>query len=205
MDSKKSSLIAAQILHVYTQHAHAFDQQRDKTLFERTWLNRILHLLPSSPDILDLGCGSGEPIAHHLIQRGANITGIDISVPMLDMCRQRFPQHTWRHMDMREVSFARDFDAIIAWGSFFHLTKEEQRATLPKLAQHLRPTGILLLTVGHEEGEEYGHVNQEQVYHASLSFEEYKLLLHQNNMSIRAFVAQDPTCNHHTILVAVKR
>ena len=39
--------------------------------------NRFAALIPSGGTILDIGCGSGEPIARHLIETGHAVTGID--------------------------------------------------------------------------------------------------------------------------------
>ena len=207
MDSKKSSLasvIGVHTHHVYTTHARDFDRQRNKDLFERIWLDTLLERLPARPHILDVGCGSGIPIAHYLIEKGAQLTGVDFSEPMLEMCRERFPKQQWIHEDMRALHLPIRFDAIIGWGSFFHLTKEEQRCTLPTFVQHLVPYGYLLLTVGPQEGVVYGYINKQRVHHASLSQEEYHSILQQNRMTIKRFVPNDPTCQQHSILFAQK-
>jgi ubiquinone/menaquinone biosynthesis C-methylase UbiE len=40
-------------------------------------------LIPGSP-VLDLGCGTGRPIAQFLIDHGLQVTGVDQSVNMLE-------------------------------------------------------------------------------------------------------------------------
>ena len=55
-------------------------------------------------------------------------------------------------MDMRELSLS-NFDGIIAWHSFFHLSHDDQELTLPRIIKHLEPHGVLLLTVGDHYGE----------------------------------------------------
>jgi hypothetical protein len=45
-----------------------------------------------------------------------------------DRCfRHRFPQHDWIVGDMREMSIGREFQAPVAWESFFHLCHDDQR------------------------------------------------------------------------------
>lgn len=51
------------IIDLYRRHAPAWGRARGRSLFEKTWLDRFLALLPARGSILDIGCGSGEPIA----------------------------------------------------------------------------------------------------------------------------------------------
>jgi hypothetical protein len=60
------------------------------------------------------------------------------------------------------------------------------------------------LLVGHEKGEITGRVNTNEVYHSSLSPEEYKELMEKYNLTIIDFVLRDPECNNHTVLLAKK-
>jgi SAM-dependent methyltransferase len=55
------------------------------------WLDRFLALLPSRASGLDLGCGSGRPIARTLIERGCQVTGVDAVPAMIILCEQAFP------------------------------------------------------------------------------------------------------------------
>jgi SAM-dependent methyltransferase len=50
---------ADRIIGLYQRHAHEFDRERWRNLFERPWLDRFAALLPRGGSILDLGCGSG--------------------------------------------------------------------------------------------------------------------------------------------------
>lgn len=50
----------------YERHSQAWDRLRGRTLFEKAWLDRFLALIHMDGTILDLGCGSGEPIARHV-------------------------------------------------------------------------------------------------------------------------------------------
>jgi 2-polyprenyl-3-methyl-5-hydroxy-6-metoxy-1,4-benzoquinol methylase len=77
----------------------------------------------SSPraDVLDIGCGSGEPIGRHLIEKGHAVTGADSSPELIEICRGHFPDQGWRVADMRTLSLAHLFNGILAWNSFFHL------------------------------------------------------------------------------------
>ena len=54
---------ADNIVGLYRRHASAWDAARGDVLIEGAWLDRFLGLLPSGGEVLDLGCGSGRPIA----------------------------------------------------------------------------------------------------------------------------------------------
>ncbi len=189
---------------VYDQNARAYDRERGKTLFEARWLTRFSDTLPRKGKVLDLGCGTGQPIAAWLIAEGFRYTGADFSDPMLAIARARWPDQDWRTADMRTLDLGETFDGIIAWNSFFHLTPDEQRTTLPRLAQHLNPGGRLMVTTGPMAGETTGTVAGETVYHASLSPAEYATLLETHALRLTAFMAEDPTCQNHTVLMATK-
>jgi cyclopropane fatty-acyl-phospholipid synthase-like methyltransferase len=40
-----------------------------RMLMEAAWLDRFLGLLPRQSTVLDIGCGSGEPIARYLVEQ----------------------------------------------------------------------------------------------------------------------------------------
>src|SRR4051812_18321088 len=144
------------IARVYEKLAAWFDQNRSKTLLEKPYLTALLEKVRPNPSVLDLGCGSGEPIARFLIEAGCQLTGVDGSAAMIALCRQRFPQMEWMQADMRELHLGRKFDAIIAWDSFFHLSGQDQRAMFAIFLSHIDQGGVLLFTAGFEQGEEYG-------------------------------------------------
>jgi hypothetical protein len=59
-----SSEEAAAITDLYQRNASVWIESRARTgLFEKPWLDRFGVLLPPSGAVLDLGCGSAEPMA----------------------------------------------------------------------------------------------------------------------------------------------
>ena len=202
---KDLKAIAGGTRDVYERKATEFDQERAKMLFERNWLEKFENFLPVNASILDVGCGSGEPIAQHFIAKGYELAGVDYAQAMITLARQRFPKQNWYVADMRALNLGRRYDGLIGWHSFFHLTREEQRAVLPLFSRHLYPGGVMMLTVGPEEGECSGHVAGEDVYHASLSPEEYRMILEKLDFKIKDFVVEDPECGFATIILAKKK
>lgn len=189
---------------VYERQADAFDANRCRTLFEASWLERFAHAVPPPADVLDLGCGAGEPIARWLIEAGYRVTGMDFAQAMLAKARKRWPQGNWHAGDMRALDLPERFDGVIAWNSFFHLTEAEQPDCIARMARHLRPGGVLLLTVGPRAGEVGGQVGSERVFHASLAPAHYAACLEENDLRLTGFLAEDAQTNGHTVLMAQK-
>jgi SAM-dependent methyltransferase len=113
------SFPSERIISLYQRHAVEWDKERGSSLLEKAWLDRLLTLLPLRASILDIGCGSGEPIARYFIEKGCRVTGIDSSSALIDMCENRFPDQVWFVADMRTLSMDRPFDGILAWDSLF--------------------------------------------------------------------------------------
>jgi 2-polyprenyl-3-methyl-5-hydroxy-6-metoxy-1,4-benzoquinol methylase len=71
-----------------------------------------------------------------LINKGYNLTGIDASEKMIQLCKKRFPQGKWRRSDMRNLNLQDKFQVVIAWHSLFHLPHDDQRKVLKDLSAH---------------------------------------------------------------------
>ncbi|MEM6943093.1 MAG: class I SAM-dependent methyltransferase [Pseudomonadota bacterium] len=190
---------------IYSKAAAAYDAHRSGKFFERPWLERLLEHVPKGGRVLDLGCGAGLPITGHLVEAGFTVTGLDFAPGMLTIARERLPDVTFIEADMRTLDLGSRFHGIVGWDSFFHLTAEEQRALIPRLAEHLEPGGVVLLTVGDKEGEVTGTVEGETVFHASLAPSGYALAFEAAEMEVTEFVARDAACDFHSVLLAVRR
>jgi len=186
----------------YEKIAAWFDEHRSKDLMEKEYLDLIIQSIPSRGTILDLGCGTGEPLAKFFIERGYQVTGIDGSQKMIDFCQKRFSNGHFFVKDMRGLNLAQKFDAVIAWDSFFHLNHEDQRSMFPIFEAHIKPSGILVFTGGPQEGEVWSNNGGENLYHASLSTDEYTQLLRRHHFEVIAHKIEDPNCGDHTVWVA---
>ena len=193
------------VIDLYRRHADAWTRNRGERLIEGAWLERFRALLPPSPTVLDLGCGSGSPIARHLIGEGCRLTGIDGSAELIAICETNFPEHHWRVADMRGLDLEARFDGIIAWDSLFHLTHDDQRRMFEVFARHSAPRAALMFTSGPAHGEAIGTFEGEPLYHASLAPEEYRALLAEHGVEVVAFTSEDPDCGGHTVWLARSR
>lgn len=193
------------IIDLYSRRAAEFDADRGRGLSERPWLDAFLAHVPPTGTILDLGCGSGEPIAAYIIAQGRRLTGVDASPGLIDLCRTRFPEQDWRVADMRELTLDRTFDGLIAWHSSFHLSRPDQRALFEVFARHVRPGGVLMFTSGDEDGEQIGEWRGEPLYHASLSTADHRKSLAASGFDLIDHVSGDYTMGEATVWLARRR
>lgn len=193
------------VIPTYERIGAAWAQQRSSSLMEKAWLDRMLATAPRNTGavrVLDLGCGAGRPIGSYLAERGARLTGVDATAVMTGLYPQVVPGAEAIQADMRGLMLDREFDAILAWDSFFHLSADDQRAMFPTFAAHAAPRAALMFTSGHMAGEAIGDVAGEPIYHASLAPDEYRDLLADNGFKVLHYTPEDPTCGGHTIWLA---
>ncbi|MEQ9441384.1 MAG: class I SAM-dependent methyltransferase [Cyclobacteriaceae bacterium] len=139
--------------------------------------------LPPSSTVLDLGCGTGLPIAKVLVDEGMTVYGLDASATLVHEFRQNFPKAPVACEPVEDsVFFNRKFDAIICWGLIFLLSTEVQAKVIGKAADALRTGGKLLFTAPDQQTEwEDVMTNQPS---RSLGADEYKKLLSASGLTL---------------------
>lgn len=195
---------ADRIIGLYERHAHLWDAERSRSLPEHAWLQRFEALLPKGGSVLDIGCGAGEPIAGYFVRTGYQVHGVDSSPAMIERCRARFPDSTWDVADMRTLSLGRVFDGLLAWDSFFHLTRDDQRRMFAIFRAHAAPHAALMFTSGPSDGVAMGTFGGEPLYHSSLAPDAYRALLADSGFEVVANVFDDPETGGHSIWLARK-
>lgn len=197
---------ARHIVDLYQRHAQAWDRARRANTqafhSEQAWFERFRQVMGTGRQVLDLGCGGGEPVARYLLEHGYAVTGVDSSAALLDQCRQRFPQQQWINADMRGLALDQDFAGILAWNSLFHLSPDDQRALFAVFERHAGPGCALMFTSGPGAGEAIGEFEGEALYHASLDPGEYCTLLDTHGFEVVQQVSEDPECCGLTVWLA---
>jgi len=197
---------AEQIPQIYERHALAWDTDRSRgTWNDRSWHDRFIACLTKGARVLDLGCGSGMPVAFHLLQQGLHVTGVDTSPTLIALCRQRMPEHEWIVAEMQTLALPQRFAGLLSWDSFFHLTPDHQRAMFAVFAAHAAPGAFLLFNTGSGQGESLGNYQGEPLYHASLDPETYQQLLDQSGFALVTHTVEDPMAGGRTVWLAQYR
>ena len=202
LDSATVESAAGRVVDIYQRHAVTWSRERGDRLQEKAWLDRFLAVLPEQRCVLDVGCGSGVPIAGYLIANDCQVTGVDASSAMITMCLDRFPEQHWQVADMRMLNLDQTFDGILAWDSFFHLPQADQRLMFGIFKRHAAAGAALMFTSGPSAGEQIGSYQGEPLYHASLDSDEYRGLLSVNGFGVLRHVVEDPTCGQRTVWLA---
>lgn len=201
----KDGLETNDVWKLYEATAEHFIRRRSRFVGEERYLEVIAAGLGANATVLDLGCGSGVPIAEFFVQRGFDLTGVDAAPAMVAVCREQFPGATFIHADMRRLALGRRFDAIIAFNSFFHLPAEDQRKMFAVFRDHAAAGAFLFFSSGPKAGEAIGDLYGHALYHASLDEAEYRRHLDENGFEVLVYRAEDPACGGHTVWLARQR
>jgi SAM-dependent methyltransferase len=183
---------ADRIVDHYERHARAWDADRRRAAWnDKPWHDRFIAMLPCGAGILDLGCGSGSPVAQYMVERGFRVTGVDSSQTLISLCRQRLRDQEWLVEDMRSLRLSRRFDGVLAWDSFFHLRPDDQRRMFDVFARHAARSAVLMFNSGPAHGEAIGTYRGDPLYHASLDADEYRELLCHIGFEVIGHVVED--------------
>jgi putative AdoMet-dependent methyltransferase len=95
--------------------------------------------------VLDIGIGTGA-VANLFAKRGAQVTGVDISQEMLDLCNQQYPDFDLHLGTFTDIPLNDDtFDYVVS-GFAFHETSPDKRANACReIARVLKPQGYLFI------------------------------------------------------------
>lgn len=166
---------------IYDEFADSYDQSRGMFDMSEVFETFFQDFEIDQGNVLDLGCGAGEPFATTFIKRGWTVTGVDFSKRMLELATKYAPEMRVIHDDMRHVEFRPEqFDAVTIIYALFHLPSNEHEAMFEKIFNWLRPQGKLLFTYATQEytgqpefdgylgfmGRQlyYGHKNPDRLY-----------------------------------------
>ena len=181
----------------------------DRTL---SYVDRVLEGLPPQAEVLDLGCGTGNPIARHIIDCGFRVVGVDQSQKLLEIARKVVPEAELIHADMMDIRFTETFAAAIAWDSVFHVSREHHPAIYRKLADALAPGRRLLLSVGGSGAESLdssgGGITSE-MFGETFFYDAYapdiaRQLIEAAGFEIDVWEVDDPSSRGHVAVIARK-
>uniref|UniRef100_A0A7C4U0Z0 Class I SAM-dependent methyltransferase n=1 Tax=Caldisericum exile TaxID=693075 RepID=A0A7C4U0Z0_9BACT len=102
--------------------------------------------------ILDAGCGIGRH-AIELAKRGYKVLGIDTSELYLKIAEEKarevhLENVAFKDIDMRNLNFIKEFNAIInLWSSFGYFDDETNEQILARFREGLKENGVLIMDV----------------------------------------------------------
>ncbi|MBN2230098.1 MAG: class I SAM-dependent methyltransferase [Candidatus Thorarchaeota archaeon] len=137
----------------YDRMGEMYHNYRDNEKFNNQ-LEQFIELLPSSGQILDAGCGVGIPTSKFLVEKGFNVTGVDISKRMIELAKQKVPEGRFYQKNLLTMDFLDDtFDGIICVYTLWHILRSNHRTIIHNFHKMLKTNGILVLNTGIYESE----------------------------------------------------
>jgi SAM-dependent methyltransferase len=133
---------------------------------------------------LDIGCGSGDAavyIEDRLIKTfgKARVIGVDISTGMLDAAKEKgvvVAQMDIEHLGVKNESF----DACWAMNSLLHLPKQRIPAVLQQMANLLKPSGTVFISIKRGEGERFVETPLAKRFYAFWEKDEFRKLVEEH-------------------------
>ena len=121
---------------------------RDPELFpqERKAVER--YFTDDGASVLDVGCGTGR-VSHLLHERGFDVTGVDVSEPLVEEARSLFPEIDFRVTDVRDTPFdsgAFEYVVFSFYGIDYILPKAERVRALQELRRVMKPSGVVVFS-----------------------------------------------------------
>jgi SAM-dependent methyltransferase len=115
------------------------------------YLERLIAELQAGSDVLELGCGNGEPAAR-MLAAVHTYTGVDISREQVRRARSLVPAGQFLRADYTDLDLpAESFDAVVALYTFGHVPRDLLPRVFDAIARWLRPGGRLLATTGRRD------------------------------------------------------
>lgn len=134
------------------KYAKYFGRNNNLNSFQKLYFDSLIKVLPQKSNILDLGCGTGMPFDSYLIDKGHNVTGIDIAENHIKEAENNIKKGTFILGDYTKHKFKKNsFNAVISLYSIFHIPKEEHQDIIKMIYEYLTKDGCLLITMGVSE------------------------------------------------------
>ena len=155
---------------------NSYDEISDAWVAERKQSNvsrlivALVEKMTRKGRVLDIGCGGGVPIASYLQQQGFEITGIDISMRMIELARENLGTNaTLIQTDILNYESSEDYDGIVAWDSLFHVPYASRFLVFRKIYGLLAKGGWFIFTHAGADGEFESHMMGKPFYYAGVA------------------------------------
>jgi len=184
-----------------------FRNDREVRESEKKLFSKLFDQIPESGNILDLGCGTGEPFDRYLVEHGYDVTGVDLVEKHVQAARERVPEAEFIEGDFFDVDpEEQKFDAVVSFYAVFHLPREKHGELFKHMNSLLKENGMLLITVGGDEMDRYVEEdwNGSEMVWSSYSQEKSMELVEESGFNIVDTYEEDSEEEHHLWILAEK-
>ena len=131
----------------YDALADKYEDYYGNNLVQIELVNWLINKLPKNSHVLDVGCGTGIPVAKMLSDNGFKVTGIDNSSEMIKRARNNVPTGEFLEMNVKRLRLNKHFQAITAFFTLLHVQKELFPKILRKLVGLLEDEGYFIISM----------------------------------------------------------
>ena len=124
--------------------------QGDPMYREKSMTNKLKQIhaqMPNNPNIIDLGCGTGDStLVVHNYMRNSNLIGVDLSPYMIEIARYN-TKLNFLHANAARLSFCKDesIDLITSFAMFHEMPCKYSMCVLKECSRVLKPGGHILI------------------------------------------------------------
>lgn len=137
----------------YEANAYEFLKGRDASPIGTRVVRKWSRTLQKDASVIELACGGGYPVTKTLAAEELRIWAIDSSSTLVAEFRSRFPGIPVKCERVQESDFfGQKYDAAIAIGLVFLLSKEEQANLISRVSRILMPKGRFLFMAPIQKG-----------------------------------------------------
>ena len=132
-----------QARHAYA--SHLADELAGKPL-DRQLLDRFADQMRGAGPVCELGCGPGH-VARYVHERGADVSGVDLSPAMVEEARRLHAGMTFSEGDMLDLDEVDDgsLAGVVSFYSIVHLPADSLPTAFREMRRVLRPGGVALV------------------------------------------------------------
>jgi SAM-dependent methyltransferase len=157
--------------------------------FDRELLDRFAARVDGRGPICDMGCGPGQ-VARYLRDRGASVSGIDLSPGMVEQACRLNPDISFQPGDMLDLAIDDGhFAGIAAFYAIVNIPPDHLPRAFREMHRVLRPDGLLLLAF--HMGDEVLHENELWGRPISMDFFLFRPALIQQHAEAAGFVVEE--------------
>ena len=121
----------------YDSITNWWEKEMTGSAYGLDYLRRAIGFSKKSGEALDIGCGCNGRMIKEALTNNFNVTGIDVSLEMIRIAREKFPNVNLINADFYKWQTKRLYDLIIAWDSIFHSPKDFQKDITKKNVQFI--------------------------------------------------------------------
>lgn len=114
--------------------------------------NKFEVYLNQGHKMLDLGCGSGRD-SLYFIKKGYDVVAADYAEELIKIATELLNKEVI-HMDMRNLDFNEEFNAIWACASILHINRDDIEKVIRNCEKSLKDKGIFYLSFKYGDKEE---------------------------------------------------